>query len=234
MKRLICLVLALAITVSMFCGCGFSIDPSINYLQGKYNTKFKIISSNNAKTYCSPIENEKIIFEVTKNNKNFSDSYISRKISYELDNCFCSAMQAFNVAAVSYSMPINTTDSGENDTSISLKEYIEKYKPDGFFVYLAIDNNVITSETVDNLADSIEIVLKQIEKPITVCGFIVGDFFQCSESIKKCSDMSSTWFYNYDVKDTFSATVSPGNSIESLEMLKNNILERKTGISSRR
>ena len=168
----------------------------------KYQGEFKVIKVGNrinnetADVYVRPKDNSDIVFKarIGMENDELSDNYIERlvgtKLSLELKTALCDK----SVESLSFITFTSDSDADEDNTEISIKEYIEKYNVTSAFIYMIIDRKSLSDNAASELIDTLAKINSEYGIETVVSGYVFADNYgTVADELKDNPDPTTAW-----------------------------------------
>lgn len=179
----------------------------ISKLKKKYQKEFTVkmignrfgtYTDDTVTTYCSPKDNENLIFTATLNKEQtkLEDDYELRHVAFELEEEIKEEFKKMNIEVM-----VKAEVIGKNkiDEFLSVQEFIKKFKGTSFLTYI-ISNNAIAEETLNKVYKHIEEKYQDIYLKTLL--YAVGEegFKQCYEIYKNSPGITDSIIERYEVK----------------------------------
>ncbi|WP_156520719.1 hypothetical protein [Oceanobacillus sp. Castelsardo] len=215
------------IAISMFSLLGCSevnqkqADQAVSLLEEKYNQKFVAThigerygtaTNDTITTIVHPEGKENLIFKtkVTKDGELIGDGYIPKLISDQFNNILKKELESIGIESETFTLAMKTNSSGETDTSITIEEYVKKYQP-GFFSAQAIvkgTGNITGEQFEQALTRAYEAGAETIYQ-VQARVIPEAEYEKAREEFIKLTDVSSSWFLDYNVVEKIDAVADP-------------------------
>jgi len=179
----------------------------INKLKEKYQKEFivKMIGNrygtytdDTVTTYCAPKDNENLIFTVTLNKEQtkLEDDYQLRAVVFELEEKIKEAFKQMDIEVI-----VKTEIIGKNemDETISVQEFIKKFKGTSFLTYI-ISNNTIAEETLNKIYSYIKEKYQNIYLKTLIYVLNEEGFKECYKIDKNSPVITESIIEKYEVK----------------------------------
>ncbi|MFI3326523.1 MAG: hypothetical protein R3Y35_10170 [Clostridia bacterium] len=192
------------------------------HLEEKYGCSFtalKIgdrINTSSTTLYICLEDDPNVIFEVKKyDDGTIKDDYVEGLICNEIDKYVESIFAKYNIACTSNAMILEHEAINEDDTSLSIVSFFEKYSLDYYYLCFAVSNENFEEET---LTKALTEICENIGVDITFSGYIYDKdkYAECSQAIAETPTFSK---YSYE-------SYSPTANV--ICVLKDGVIERTT------
>lgn len=213
MKRVGIIIMAFSIFNLM--GCGYVDNQQAGkiekMLEEKYNSQFKAThiggrygTANNdtVTAYLHPINNESLVFSavMTKKGELVSDNLIPRIVSNEINEILKDELEGFGVESETFTFVMKADSSSEINQEITLKEYVNKYKPDYFSAHMIVKESPgLTAETFEQAIKGIYNAGLSTTFQVNIRVISKEEYLTCVEEFLKLPSVTSTWFSDYSV-----------------------------------
>ncbi len=196
-------------------------------LSEKYGESFEAtkigdrFNTDSAKLYIHPVGQEDLIFSarIDKNSGEVWDDYVRCLNAKHIENSILSSFETLDISATIKASLSCADTSAENDTNISFEEFATKYSLTGIMLYMPINENNVSEQTVSLIVDTLISVEKKYSVKISVLAYSIPEdkYPDCVDAIKQNPDVSNTWFDSYACNANTAFSVSGGDVTPSIE-----------------
>lgn len=152
----------------------------------------------------------------------FTDNLISRMAGAEVSCKLTDLLSKSGICAQASTLFIRDSDCDEDDVSIRLTEYCEKYNVKNIFIYLAIDKAFVFDNAANQLLAALKSLSKAMKAPVAVTGYVLDEYYaDAASNMPRVPDISNTWFDQYEPTAHFSAVWEDGKcNVTAAELQK--------------
>ena len=201
-----------------FIGNGISNEEISNVIKSKLCEKYKkefvvrmignrygMDSNDTVTTFCSPKENEKLLFTAVLNKEQtiLKDDYIFRSMKFELEESIEKLFKENNVDVL---VRIETIGINKLDEKLTVQEFIDKFDKFNFLAYI-ISKKVISKKVLINIYESLRKKYNNIHLKSLIYMLEEEDYYECFETIKASPVLSIAFIEQYAIKDEAIITI---------------------------
>ena len=218
-------VILMSISIFSLLGCSEvdqkQADHAVSLLEEKYSQKFVVThigerygtaTNDTITTIVHPEGKENLSFKtiMTKDGELIGDGYISRLISDQFNNILKKELESIGIESETFTLAMKTNSNGETDSSITIEEYVKKYQP-GFFSAQAIvkDTGNVTGEQFEQALTRAYEAGSETIYQVQARVIPEEEYEKAREEFIKLTDVSSSWFLDYNVVDKIDVVADP-------------------------
>ena len=161
--------------------------------------RYGMDSNDTVTTFCSPQDNEKLLFTAILNKEQtiLKDDYILRSIKFELEESIEKLFKENNVDVL---VRIETIGINRLEEKMTVQECIDKFKNFNFLAYVVI-KGVASKEVLQDVYKILRKKYKNIYLKNLIYMLEEEDFDECFETIKSSPVISIAFIEQYVIKD---------------------------------
>ena len=161
--------------------------------------RYGMDSNDTVTTFCSPQDNEKLLFTAILNKEQtiLKDDYILRSIKFELEESIEKLFKENNVDVL---VRIETIGINRLEEKMTVQEFIDKFKNFNFLAYVVI-KGVASKEVLQDVYKILRKKYKNIYLKNLIYMLEEEDFDECFETIKSSPVISIAFIEQYVIKD---------------------------------
>ena len=161
--------------------------------------RYGMDSNDTVTTFCSPQDNEKLLFTAILNKEQtiLKDDYILRSIKFELEESIEKVFKENNVDVL---VRIETIGINRLEEKMTVQECIDKFENFNFLAYVVI-KGVASKEVLQDVYKILRKKYKNIYLKNLIYMLEEEDFDECFETIKSSPVISIAFIEQYVIKD---------------------------------
>lgn len=192
-----------------------------SYLESQYGCKFVAsqigdrLNKSTAKLYVYPENNSEIVFTaVIDTNGNITEDYVNHLVLYTIETSIQDSFNSNGMSCAANAV-ITEDDVHENDTNITVQEFVAKNNIDTVFVRIVLDEATLDATSV---IKALEDASKNCGADLAVSAYVLSSdsYQQCKNDFVTYPSVGATQIESYNPISSFSTVVKDG--ISSLTM----------------
>ncbi|WP_462410821.1 hypothetical protein [Neobacillus sp. Marseille-QA0830] len=180
-------------------------------LQKKYNQEFEAThiggrygtgNDGTVTTYLHPKNNEDLLFSAVMNEdgKLVSDNYIPRLISHSVNEVIKRELGSEGIDSETNTVVMEADSSSETNPEISLREYVNSYKPGYFSADMIVKESPgLTPEKFESALNAVYTAGLKTDFQVAIHVISDGNYEACHKEFMKQIQISDSMYVDFDV-----------------------------------